>query len=121
MAEAAALFFWLPKRSDFRGKVDTGGADGGQTPLVADGERVGPHHLRTGSVSGTTTCPVRSPVSSSTSATTAHMILPMLRRVFAIVSALSLVLCAAVCVLWVRSYSNETLLYRESRGGATFR
>jgi hypothetical protein len=32
------------------------------------------------------------------------------RRLFAICSAMSLVLCAAVCVLWVRSYLSEEFL-----------
>jgi hypothetical protein len=35
----------------------------------------------------------------------------MFRRLFTVLSALSLILCVAVCVLWVRSYRIEDRLY----------
>jgi hypothetical protein len=36
----------------------------------------------------------------------------MIRRLFTLLSALSLVLCVATCVLWVRSYRNQGFLER---------
>jgi hypothetical protein len=45
----------------------------------------------------------------------------MFRRLFDLLSALSLLLCVAVCVLWVRSYRTETSLYRETGGRGLFR
>ena len=43
------------------------------------------------------------------------------RLLFTLCSAASLLLCVAVCVLWVRSHRTETELYRESGGGHVFR
>ena len=43
----------------------------------------------------------------------------MLRRLFALASALSLLLCAAVVVLWVRSYHVlDTLSHQQEKGAA---
>ncbi len=41
----------------------------------------------------------------------------MVRRLFAILSVLSLLLCAGVCVLWVRGYRTTDLVTWNTGGG----
>jgi hypothetical protein len=40
----------------------------------------------------------------------------MLRRLFTLLSALSLVLCVAACVIWIRSYSRDDTFEWRDRG-----
>src|SRR4051812_42990996 len=44
---------------------------------------------------------------------------PMLRRLFTILSVISLLLCVATCVLWVRSYSVSDSVCRARFVGRT--